>query len=133
VSPGTAITTEAGPVAAPAKLAALPPPSVAAASGTAVTFAEGGIELSPEARLSLDQLADRFKLGEERMRLKAYAGASGAGANSLARRLALHRALAVRSYLVGKGIEASRMDVQALGQPAEDAAPDRVEISLYGR
>ena len=38
------------------------------------------------------------------------------------------RALAVRSYLMDAGIDATRIDVRALGAKYEAGPPDRVDI-----
>jgi len=64
--------------------------------------------------------------------LKAFA-AGNAETASQARRLSLSRALAVRSFLIDKGIESTRMDVRALGTKFEDGPPDRVDILIVTR
>ena len=61
----------------------------------------------------------------------AYAAGKADDA-SVARRLALSRALAVRSALVAEGIPSSRIYVRALGTQAGGGPPDRVDISLLG-
>jgi outer membrane protein OmpA-like peptidoglycan-associated protein len=43
------------------------------------------------------------------------------------------RALAVRRYLIEKGILTGRMDVRALGNRIPDGPPDRVDIVLVQR
>jgi outer membrane protein OmpA-like peptidoglycan-associated protein len=62
-----------------------------------------------------------------RIQLLAYAKASSDGA-SRARRLSLSRALAVRAYLIEKGVRSTRMDVRALGDKFGDGPADRVDI-----
>ena len=62
-----------------------------------------------------------------RIQLLAYAKASSDGA-SRARRLSLSRALAVRAYLIEKGVRSTRMDVRALGDKLGDGPADRVDI-----
>ena len=60
----------------------------------------------------------------------AYAAGTDAEA-SQARRLALSRALVVRSYLIEQGIGSARMDVRALGKKIEGDGPaDRVDLVL---
>ena len=69
---------------------------------------------------------------DARLRLTAVSSASD---SSVARRLSLSRALAVRAYLIERGVRAARMDLQALtGRPGEGAAPgDRVDVAVVTR
>jgi outer membrane protein OmpA-like peptidoglycan-associated protein len=67
---------------------------------------------------------------EQRLTVKAYAAGQSSNA-SQARRLSLSRALAVRSYLIDKGIRSTRIDVQAMGAPDNANGPaDRVDLTL---
>lgn len=59
----------------------------------------------------------------------AYAAPVAGGDVGSARRLSLSRAVAVRSYLLDKGIEAGRIDVRAQGV-SESGAPDRVDVTI---
>ena len=52
-------------------------------------------------------------------------------ASSEARRLSLARALAIRSYLVSKGVPVNRVDVLAFGG-ATDGVSDRVDVLVRG-
>ena len=63
------------------------------------------------------------------MQLLAYAGEPNLTA-SKARRLSLSRALAVRSYLIKKGVRSTRIDVRALGNKTNLGAPNRVELKI---
>ncbi|RMD64237.1 MAG: OmpA family protein, partial [Alphaproteobacteria bacterium] len=93
-----------------------------------VLFAQGSAELTDEARTQLAALARRLAEDESiRVQLLAYAKDTGGG-TSRARRLSLSRALAVRSFLIERGIRSTRMDVRALGDKAADGPPDRVDI-----
>jgi outer membrane protein OmpA-like peptidoglycan-associated protein len=85
--------------------------------------------LSDAARRALDEIASRAVKDESiRLQLMAYASGTGEGANS-ARRLSLSRALAVRSYLIDKGVRSTRIDVRALGNRVEGGGdPDRVDV-----
>lgn len=67
-----------------------------------------------------------------RAQIAAYAAGTSDTANQ-ARRMSLSRALAVRSYLIEKGVASTRLDVRALGNQVENGSPDRVDISLAGR
>lgn len=93
-----------------------------------IAFAQGSADLSAAARRTLDDLALRMQ-GEASLRaqLLAYAGDAGDG-GSQARRLSLSRALAVRAYLIDRGVRSTRLDVRALGSNVPDGPPDRVDI-----
>ena len=96
----------------------VPPP-------TRVTFTTNSPALSADARNSLDRLAaDLIANPERRATLKAYSAGIG-GAET--RRLALARGLAVRAYLIDKGVARDRLDVQALGASADGGPADRVD------
>ena len=64
-----------------------------------------------------------------RLQLVAYAASSDDNPNR-ARRLSLSRALAVRSYLVEKGVKSTRIDVLSLGNKFKEAPGDRVDLVL---
>lgn len=93
-----------------------------------IAFAQGSADLSAAARRTLDELALRMQ-GEASLRaqLLAYAADAGDG-GSQARRLSLSRALAVRAYLIDRGVRSTRLDVRALGSNVPDGPPDRVDI-----
>jgi outer membrane protein OmpA-like peptidoglycan-associated protein len=57
-------------------------------------------------------------------------GDDAEGDSSRARRLALARAIEARAVLLSAGIRSTRIDVRALGKPADASDPDRVEVSL---
>lgn len=93
-----------------------------------VTFMEGSSELSAAALGALDTMADKLRDDASlRIQLLAYAQAIDNN-TSRARRTSLARALAVRSYLIEKGVPSPRMDVRALGSNVEGAPADRVDI-----
>jgi outer membrane protein OmpA-like peptidoglycan-associated protein len=91
-------------------------------------------ELTEAAKRQLDQVATRANRDESaRLQLLAYASGSGDAA-SRARRLSLSRALAVRSYLIDKGVRSTRIDVRALGNRVEGGGdPDRVDVIVAAR
>jgi outer membrane protein OmpA-like peptidoglycan-associated protein len=93
-----------------------------------IAFAQGSAELSAAARSTLDDLALRMQSEASlRAQLLAYAADAGDG-GSQARRLSLSRALAVRAYLIDRGVRSTRLDVRALGSNVPDGPPDRVDI-----
>lgn len=122
----------------PAPAAALPPPAAERAPApvesappgrlASVAFASGESDIARGGRAELDRVAAQLAadpaLG---VQLKAYADAAG-GSPSGARRLSLLRALSVRAYLMESDIDATRIDVRALGAKYETGPPDRVDI-----
>jgi outer membrane protein OmpA-like peptidoglycan-associated protein len=84
--------------------------------------------LSAEAIQKLSALADDLTGNDVRLQLSSYGGSS-ADTASAANRLALKHALLVRDYLVGKGIDESRVIVRALG-PAPSGPNDRVDVEF---
>lgn len=117
--------------------ALLTPPSVSSAAPSAgqvnLTFEAGKSDLSGEGSGALEALARALANTEDRIQIRAYASASGADAASGARRLSLSRALAVRGFLIDRGIRSTRIDVRALGAPSDNSPPDRVEVAPVGR
>ncbi len=113
--------------AAEIQTAALPPAS-ALGKQVRVLFREGSAELSDDAKGELVNVA-RFLEANASVRIQLLAYAKGtADSSSRARRLSLSRALAVRAFLIEKGVRSTRMDVRALGDKAPDGPIDRVDI-----
>lgn len=95
-----------------------------------VLFAAGSTEVSSAATTDLTRVVARLQqLPNARLQMRAYASGTPETARD-ARRLSLTRALAVRAWLIGKGVRSTRMDVRALGATAPDAPADRVELVL---
>lgn len=108
--------------------AALPPSNEIAPGQVRIAFPEGSTDIPAEAIPELDALAASLLADEgSRIQLLAYAS-GGEDAASRARRISLSRALAVRSYLIGKGVRSTRMDVRALGNTVPGEPADRVDI-----
>lgn len=95
-----------------------------------VRFSKTGSTLSPQAHSALDALAARLLSSRERVRLAGFSGKVGRD-SSQARRLSLTRALAIRSYLVSKGVPIERVDVLAFGGPTQGVT-DRVDVLVRG-
>ncbi|MDE0539490.1 MAG: OmpA family protein, partial [Rhodospirillales bacterium] len=109
------------------------PPGPAAAPLRSVAFAPGNADLSGDSRKALDTLAASLTADPNlRMQLLAYAGEPNLSA-SQSRRLSLSRALAVRSYLISKGIRSTRIDVRALGNKVPSGTPNRVDLRTISR
>lgn len=84
-------------------------------------------QLSPAAQKKLDDITAQLKESEG-MRIQIRAFAQATDGPSSARRMALSRALMVRSYLTDKGIKPTRLDVRALGSETDTTPLDRVDL-----
>ncbi len=131
------VVAAASPPAPPRRAPAATPASVPAhtpARTSTVEFAPGGSEITPAGRALLDTVAGQLAADARlHLELVAYAGATGDDAIE-ARRIALARALQMRSYLIEKGVPSSRMDVRALGNRNAGGGPaDRVDLVMQDR
>lgn len=129
------------PVAAPTQTASAPataptPPSRPAAPDTtgeaALTLPFDGsqVTLSDGAKASLDSSMATF--GDNgAIQVLAYASKDKDNP-SKARRTSLSRALAVRTYLIEKGVASNRIDVRALGDQFGTGRADRVDVFHAG-
>jgi len=98
-----------------------------------LAFATGLSKLDGASTSLLDEIAGGTKSDSSiRLKLLAYAGAAGQTA-SQSRRLSLSRALAVRSYLIDKGVRSVQFEVQARGKKLEGGPPDRVDVIVTKR
>ena len=114
------------------QVAALSPPATAvpATRPMTVLFSLGSAALNAEALERIDAVREKMK-ADQFLRLQLAAYATNTDDNpSRTRRLSLSRALAIRSYLVEKGVKSTRMDVRALGNKFEKAPGDRVDLVL---
>ncbi len=137
--PDTSEQPEPGAALASTHPMAFPAPSPAAipkSDSNAVRFAPGAADLGDNARAVLDAIVQ--KLGSqpnERIQLVAYASAPGNGEDDAieARRTSLARAVAVRAYLIQRGVASTRIDVRALGNRVEGGGSlDRVDLVVLG-
>ena len=95
-----------------------------------ILYAAEATDLSAAARKDLDGLADWLQANPEvRVQIVGYASATSKS-GSEARRRALLRTLAVRTYLIENGVLSTRMDVRALGDKTDAEPKDRVEVRL---
>ncbi|MEN3974834.1 OmpA family protein [Emcibacter sp. SYSU 3D8] len=90
-----------------------------------VLFEPGSAALEAGATRRLDEIAAQS--GSQRLELKAYAGTEKQSASDT-RRLALQRAIAVRGYLMGKGMDGTRIAVRPQGPAHDGQAPERVDV-----
>ena len=130
------VTPNPTPVAAPPpRTAALTPAREGFGVGRSyrLAFASGLSKLDGASTSLLDEIAGGAKSDNSiRLKLLAYAGAAGQTA-SQSRRLSLSRALAVRSYLIDKGVRSVQFEVQAKGKKLEGGPPDRVDVIVTKR
>jgi len=142
VTPPPAAATEPVAPPAPAMTAAPPPPPPITTSSTTraaetpagmrLTFDPAATDLSAASVDAIKRFVGAAPNADTvSYNVLAYAAGKADDA-SVARRLALSRALAVRSALVAEGIQSSRIYVRALGAQAGGGPPDRVDISLLG-
>jgi outer membrane protein OmpA-like peptidoglycan-associated protein len=101
-----------------------------------IPFQQGQIGLSsdqidPLAAAVVKQL-DAREREEWRVQIRAYATPYGTGVSS-DRRIALSRALSLRSALIAQGVPAARIDVLAEGLQSDNPKqPDRIDLYMYG-
>ena len=83
---------------------------------------------------ALDAVAGKL-LGNDSLRVQVIAHAIGNADQAMeARRISLARAVAVRAYLIDKGIRSLRIDVRALGNRADDGpATDQVDLMVVSQ
>ncbi|MEE2746764.1 MAG: OmpA family protein [Pseudomonadota bacterium] len=90
-------------------------------------------KLGKNAKKELDKIAKLFAANSAmRLQLMAFAGEAKMSP-SKARRLSLSRALAIRTYLIGKGVRGTRIDVRALGNKFGSGVPNRVDLRVIGK
>lgn len=127
--------TQAKAPAAPTLAPATPSTQTASRGNTAVQVSEVQVlfnsseaGLSGPAKTSLESVAQAMLEDESsEIQLFAYAGQADIDATQ-ARRLSLSRAMAVRAFLIGKGVRPARMQVRALGNKTTGGSPDRVDV-----
>lgn len=115
------------------------PIPVALSSGGNITeknlelaFNPGVVELTPAQTKQITQqvlpVLRGGNGGAQRLQIVAFSSAPD-GKETQARRTALSRALAIRSYLVEQGLDAGMMDVRALGlNPDPNGVADKVDL-----
>ncbi len=107
---------------------ALPARTLAELDRLRLIFGAGSAELSEDVKADLLALFGYLENNRTvRVELLAYATAADS-LGSRARWLSLSRALAVRGFLVDKGVPIARIDVRPLGSEVMDGPPDRVDV-----
>ena len=91
-----------------------------------VLFQPDSDQVNLKASSALDDVIDLVRNKGVRVQLMAYAGKEEASQSEM-RRLSLKRAIAVRGYLMSRGIDGTRIDVRPNGI-APDSPKERVDI-----
>ncbi|MDX1923334.1 MAG: OmpA family protein [Alphaproteobacteria bacterium] len=98
---------------------------------TTITFPPTSEGLDSSAINALDGVMNELNGNDKSIvTLNAYAAPPADGDQQESRRMALARALAVRSYLMRKGLASSRIDVRAVGPASDNRGDDRVDIKV---
>ena len=98
-----------------------------------ILFAEESSDLTPRAEADLAAFAQQV-MGKQGAGVRILAYAKGTEETAIrARRTSLSRSLAVRSFLIEKGIPKVKVDLAALGNKYKDGPPDRVDLVVVER
>jgi outer membrane protein OmpA-like peptidoglycan-associated protein len=99
------------------------------ANKATVTFNAGSVDLSPDIEKTIDGYISQKSGGDmSKISLTLVGYSSTNPPNpSVSRRVALQRVLAIRQYLISKGIASSKINVQALGD-VEDHKGENVDF-----
>jgi outer membrane protein OmpA-like peptidoglycan-associated protein len=132
------------PIQPPAPPANPPPPpappivanaattAAAMPAGLRLIFASDQSDLSPDSAASIKRVVKAAPTGDATT-FNVLAYASGVPDDpSVARRLSLARAIAVRSALMADGVPSSRIYLRALGSEPGRGPNDRVDLSVLG-
>lgn len=91
-------------------------------------FAGNSSDLSPDTQTKLNNIVKQVsEMDSGKLQVRGYATGED-GSKSSARRIALSRALSVRSYLMDKGVKPTRVDVRAMGSESDRTPLDRVDL-----
>ena len=97
-----------------------------------VWFPSGGARLSTEARASLDQVASWLEANPHaRIQIQGHSDRRGSRETNMA--MGERRAGTVKTYLIGQGIGADRMDTVSFGEEAPLDASDTPEAWAKNR
>ncbi len=115
------------------KTTAIPTKTLKPSVPESIIFSQGEAKLTIASKKKLDLVSQNLKSKKTaRMQLLAYAGGKNMSSSN-ARRLSLSRALSIRSYLIDKGVEGTRIDVRALGNKETSGQINRVDLKFVKR
>ena len=133
-APSTPAAARPGPATAPPAPVQVAAAASAGAIVNTVKFAVGATDLPPDSQPVLNTVAAKL-IADDTLRVQLVAHATGNTDQAMeARRVSLARAVAVRAYLIDKGVRSLRMDVRALGNRADEGAPsDQVDLLIVSQ
>jgi len=133
------VDTNSMPVMPPASQAATPPvapaqpapdaaaPAVPSLADLSLSFDGDSSDISADNQRKLANLVPHLKeMQDGHLQVRGFA--SGKGDHSAAKRVALSRVLAVRSYFLDKGVPAKVIDVKVKGADDDGKNADRVDL-----
>jgi len=95
-----------------------------------IVFKKDQVDTTSAPKGPLDKIVSYMKENDgTRIIFQSYAS-KREGHLSEARRVSLKRALSVRNYIIGKGVDHSRIIVKALGDTLDEEPLDRIDIIL---
>ena len=94
-----------------------------------LSFAKDKTDLSDDAKSDLGDIAEKVKQSQGTVRIVAYASGTPEQ-SSVATRISLSRALQIRAFLIGKGVNQLSINVQSLGNKVPNGDADRADIFL---
>ena len=98
-----------------------------------IAFGDTESRLPDGHKANLVTLANALREKKDlRLQLLAYAGGQDLS-TSKARRMSLSRALAVRAFLIDKGVRSTQIDVRALGSKTNEKPINRIDLNLTKR
>lgn len=95
--------------------------------GGHMMFDDASADLGSETLAKLEMLVSTLKSSRSSVEILAYAGRPSSK-SSRDRRLALRRGLAVRAFLVARGIDQSRISVRPMGGVRDSGPPARADV-----
>jgi len=129
--PTMTVTPATPPAAPPVQMAAA---TTVGSAASVLKFKAGATDLGNGPQPVLDTIANRL-LANETLRVQIVSHATGGADDAMeARRVSLARAVAVRAYLIEKGVRSLRIDVRALGNRADTGpAADQVDLLVVSQ
>ena len=127
VPPAPTPSPEAKPEAPKPAAPATPALAPQGDATVSLAFSKDATDLSESAKAELNNLAKDVLAKGSSVRIVAYAAGSAEQA-SVARRVSLSRALQVRAFLIDKGVDQLRINVQAQGNKVPSGNADRADI-----
>ncbi len=131
----------ATPAACAGPAAALKPATEMVTFGAAALFDTGRSDIKPQGRSELDALAGRLKAAMGYDKVVVTGHTDNRGGDAYNQKLSEARAGAVKTYLVGKGVDGSRIVTRGAGESRPVASNDtdagraknrRVDIAIEG-